>query len=214
MRVQLNRQKNKENKEMFGNALTILLWVLHDKFGFGNKRLERLIDEIDKFNEDFNAGLIDPKELIEQLEEETKIKIKYEGVWLMKFSELTKPELDEIIENANFTEEELRIFKLLVGNMSLEQVSQRLMLSKATISRRIKDMKIKIERADNMVKTIPIWEKVALTIEEASEYSNIGINRISNMLNEISCPFVLKVGNKRLVKRKEFEKYIEKSREI
>lgn len=39
------------------------------------KRLERLIDEIDKFNEDFNAGLIDPKELIEQLEEETKIKI-------------------------------------------------------------------------------------------------------------------------------------------
>lgn len=65
MRVQLNRQKNKENKEMFGNALTILLRVLHDKFGFGNKRLERLIDEIDKFNEDFNAGLIDPKELIE-----------------------------------------------------------------------------------------------------------------------------------------------------
>ena len=59
---------------MFGNALTILLWVLHDKFGFGNKRLERLIDEINKFNEDFNAGLIDPKELIEQLEEETKIK--------------------------------------------------------------------------------------------------------------------------------------------
>ena len=62
---------------MFGNALTILLWVLHDKFGFGNKRLERLIDEIDKFNEDFNTGLIDPKELIEQLEEGTKIKIKY-----------------------------------------------------------------------------------------------------------------------------------------
>lgn len=132
----------------------------------------------------------------------------------MKFSELTKPELDEIIENANFTEEELRIFKLLVGNMSLEQVSQRLMLSKATISRRIKGMKIKIERTDDMVKTIPIWEKVTLTVEEASEYSNIGINRISSMLNEISCPFVLRVGNKRLVKRKEFEHYIEKSNEI
>ena len=63
----------------------------------------------------------------------------------MKFSELTKPELDEIIENANFTDEELRIFKLLVGNMSLEQISQRLMLSKATVSRRVKDIKIKIE---------------------------------------------------------------------
>jgi excisionase family DNA binding protein len=98
--------------------------------------------------------------------------------------------------------------------MSLEQVSQRLMLSKATISRRIKDMKIKIERADDMVKSIPIWEKVTLTVEEASEYSNIGINRISNMLNEINCPFVLRVGNKRLVKRKEFERYIEKSNGI
>lgn len=82
------------------------------------------------------------------------------------------------------------------------------------ITQQIKDIKIKIERADEMVKTIPIWEKVTLTVEEASEYSNIGINRISNMLNEISCPFVLKVGNKRLVKRKEFERYIEKSNEI
>ena len=88
----------------------------------------------------------------------------------MKFSELTKPELEKILENANFTEEELRIFKLLVGNMSLEQISQRLMLSKATISRRVKDIKIKIERTDEMVKTIPIWEKVTLTVEEASEY--------------------------------------------
>jgi len=61
----------------------------------------------------------------------------------MKFSQLTKPELEKILENANFTEEELRIFKLLVGNMSLEQISQRLMLSKATISRRVKDIKIK-----------------------------------------------------------------------
>lgn len=77
----------------------------------------------------------------------------------MKLSELTKPELEKILENANFTEEELRIFKLLVGNMSLEQISQRLMLSKATISRRVKDIKIKIERTDEMVKTIPIWEK-------------------------------------------------------
>ncbi len=61
---------------------------------------------------------------------------------------------------------------------------------------------------------IPIYYKLNLTIEEAAEYSNIGVNRISSMLNEISCPFVLKVGNKRLVKRKEFEHYIEKSNEI
>lgn len=77
LRVQMNRISNEQRKKNFESALILILWVLHDKFGFGNKRLERLIDEIDKFNEDFNAGLIDPKELIEQLEEEIKIKIKY-----------------------------------------------------------------------------------------------------------------------------------------
>lgn len=77
LRVQMNRISNEQQKKNFESALILILWVLHDKFGFGNKRLERLIDEINKFNEDFNAGLIDPKELIEQLEEETKIKIKY-----------------------------------------------------------------------------------------------------------------------------------------
>lgn len=36
----------------------------------------------------------------------------------MKFSELTKPELDEIIEMPIFTEEEERIFKLLSRNFT------------------------------------------------------------------------------------------------
>ena len=31
--------------------------------------------------------------------------------------------------------------------------------------------------------TVPIWEKMNLTIKEASEYSNIGINRLSKMVN-------------------------------
>ena len=36
----------------------------------------------------------------------------------MKFSDFTKPELEKIIENANFTEEEERIFKLLSRNFT------------------------------------------------------------------------------------------------
>jgi hypothetical protein len=43
---------------------------------------------------------------------------------------------------------------------------------------------------------------------------NIGINKISELLNNPLCEFVLYVGKKRLVKRKEFEKYIEKTLEI
>lgn len=130
----------------------------------------------------------------------------------MKFSELTKPELDIILENANFTEEEEEIFKLLAIDKSLEEISQRFLLSKTTVSRRVKDIKIKVERTNEMINKVPIWEKVTLTIEEAAEYSNIGINKISALLNQPSCPFVLYVGErKRLVKRKEFERYIEKT---
>ena len=132
----------------------------------------------------------------------------------MKFSELTKPELDKITENANFTEEEQEIFKLLVADKSLEEIAQRLLLSKATISRRVQKIKSKAERSENMT-TVPIWEKVTLTVEETAEYSNIGINRINDMLKEPGCTFVLNVGKgKRLVKRKEFEKFLQKSNEI
>ena len=49
---------------------------------------------------------------------------------------------------------------------------------------------------------VAICEKVALTIEEAAEYSNIGQNRISSLLKEPRCPFVLYVGTKKLGKRK------------
>ena len=55
---------------------------------------------------------------------------------------------------------------------------------------------------------VPIENKLALTVREAAEYSNIGINRLDRMLREPNCPFVLYVGTKKLVKRKEFEKYI------
>lgn len=63
-------------------------------------------------------------------------------------------------------------------------------------------------------KDIPIWEKVALTVEEASAYSNIGINRIRELCDDPGCQFVLFVGRKKLVKRKQFEDYIGRRCEI
>lgn len=56
--------------------------------------------------------------------------------------------------------------------------------------------------------TVPIYKKMTLTIREAAEYSNIGINKIDSMLKEPDCPFVLYVGTRKLVKRREFEEYI------
>lgn len=59
-----------------------------------------------------------------------------------------------------------------------------------------------------MVETVPIHLKITLTIREAAEYSNIGINKIDSLLRSPTCPFVLFVGSKKLVKRKEFEQFI------
>ncbi len=55
---------------------------------------------------------------------------------------------------------------------------------------------------------VPIHLKTTLTVKEAAEYSNIGINKIDSMLRSPNCPFVLYVGAKKLVKRKEFEQFI------
>ena len=61
---------------------------------------------------------------------------------------------------------------------------------------------------------VPIHQKITLTIKEAAEYSNIGINKIDQMLRTPNCPFVLFVGTKKLVKRKEFEEFIRSQIEI
>lgn len=55
---------------------------------------------------------------------------------------------------------------------------------------------------------VPIHLKMTLTIKEAAAYSNIGINKIDSMLRTPDCPFVLFVGTKKLVKRREFEQFI------
>ena len=57
---------------------------------------------------------------------------------------------------------------------------------------------------------IPIWEKSNLTLKEAAEYFGIGINRLKEITNDDNCEFVLWVGSRRMIKRKIFEKYIEK----
>lgn len=65
------------------------------------------------------------------------------------------------------------------------------------------------------VKTeIPIWEKLTLTKEEAAIYSHIGINKLEELLKLPNCSFVLYVGKKKLIKRKEFEQFVSSNIEI
>lgn len=64
------------------------------------------------------------------------------------------------------------------------------------------------------MKEVPIKDKLNLTIEEAAAYSNIGVNKIRSMADEPSCPFVLYIGKRKVIKRKEFERYLERAIEV
>lgn len=66
----------------------------------------------------------------------------------MKLSELTKPELEKIKENANFTDEELRIFKLLSQDKSITDIAVRMSASNRTINRKISKIKQKISKLE------------------------------------------------------------------
>ena len=57
---------------------------------------------------------------------------------------------------------------------------------------------------------VPIWKKSNLTLQEAAQYSGIGINKLRQLSETEDCPFVLWNGSKRLIKRQELDKYINK----
>ena len=62
-----------------------------------------------------------------------------------------------------------------------------------------------------MKKEVPIWEKSNLTLEEAAAYSGIGINKLREITNNDKYGLVLWVGTKRLIKRKQLDKFTEQS---
>lgn len=63
-------------------------------------------------------------------------------------------------------------------------------------------------------KMIPIWERVNLTLEEASAYTGIGIDKLRELSNNKDCDFVLWVGAKRLLRRKQLENHLNKCHSI
>ena len=136
----------------------------------------------------------------------------------MKFrnylSSLTKPELEELKDRLALNDSEKAIISMLHNEKSIIEISNKLCVSVPTTNRKINQIKHKLERDDYMKSAIPVWEKINLTIEEAAEYSNIGINKINELAKNPMCPFVLYVGRKKLIKRKEFEKFIATSSEL
>lgn len=64
------------------------------------------------------------------------------------------------------------------------------------------------------MKEVPIWEKSNLTLEEAAAYTGIGVGKLRELTNDKNCTFVLWVGSKRLIKRKQLDKYIQEAYSI
>ncbi|MGN1304807.1 MAG: excisionase [Oscillospiraceae bacterium] len=61
---------------------------------------------------------------------------------------------------------------------------------------------------------VPIYKKSNLTLEEAAAYFSIGVNKLRELSDDDKCNFVLWVGSKRLIKRRELEAYLSKTYSI
>lgn len=76
----------------------------------------------------------------QKLKEEKRNKVNFD---------FTKVELEYILENANFTLEQEKIFKMLTskyGRQSIVNISIKMNMSESTVKRRIKQIKNKILR--------------------------------------------------------------------
>lgn len=61
-------------------------------------------------------------------------------------SSLTKPELEKIVTNANFTDDEQKIFELLTKDRCISEIAVKLCVCERTINRRIKNIESKISK--------------------------------------------------------------------
>jgi hypothetical protein len=64
---------------------------------------------------------------------------------------------------------------------------------------------------NGMKKIVPISEKCLLTLEEASQYTGLGLQKLRNISNSDSCDFVLWNGSKRMLKREKLEEFLNRT---
>lgn len=58
-------------------------------------------------------------------------------------------------------------------------------------------------------------EKLTMTVKEAAEISGIGIRKLYEIAKQPDCTFILKVGPRKiLVKKEAFEEYVRNTKEL
>lgn len=126
-------------------------------------------------------------------------------------SSLTKPEVEEIKSNCNFTDDELKVFNGLVKGNTVRKIAMDCCMSERTVERKFEKINSKIislKERETMKKEVPIADKYMLTVEEASAYFNIGEARIKEISDSVQDLTVM-VGVKRLINRKKMEQYLD-----
>lgn len=93
------------------------------------------------------------------------------------------------------------------------------LISKTGAKKRYKQYKcdggVKERLEDDRNISVPMWEKYALTIKETSQYYNIPEMRLkSYVLEHQNEGFILRVGNRCLIKRRLFEDFLDNNPEI
>lgn len=63
---------------------------------------------------------------------------------------------------------------------------------------------------DHKITLVPLWQRYGMTLEEATAYSGLGRDRLVKIADSPDCTFVLKIGHKRLFKRRKLDEFIEK----
>ena len=66
----------------------------------------------------------------------------------------------------------------------------------------------------NKTREVPIWERALLTINEASDYTGIGVNRLRLIAAKPHSDLILWVGSKKMFKRKKLDEYLENATSI
>jgi hypothetical protein len=75
-----------------------------------------------------------------------------------------------------------------------------------------KNMDQKAPKAEADKDEVPLWEKYTLTIREAADYFHIGEKRLRALVEEhVDADFVIMNGNRAMIIRKLFEKYIDEA---
>ncbi len=67
----------------------------------------------------------------------------------------------------------------------------------------------------NSESKVPLWEKYILTIQEAAEHFHIGEKKLRKLVEErTDADYLIMNGNRVMIKRKLFEKYLDESASV